>query len=84
MAGTPENVAKHATQRRALDTSGMALLGTLVEPDGPKALIRTANGSVEKVAPGDRIGLTQVRAIGEGLVQIGGLGGTQTLTMPKG
>ncbi|MBY6166426.1 pilus assembly protein PilP [Pseudooceanicola nitratireducens] len=84
MAGTPENVAKLATDTEALDLGGIALLGTMIQPDGPKALLRTASGDVRKVAPGDRIGLAQVQAIGAGVVQISGFGGQQVLTMPQG
>ena len=84
MAGTPANVAKLATEADALDLGSISLLGTMVEQDGPKALLRTSSGRIEKVAPGDRIGLAQVRAIGAGMVQISGFTGTETLTMPKG
>lgn len=84
MAETPENVAKLATKESALDLSGIALLGTMVEADGPKALLRLSGGNVRKVAPGDRIGLARVRAVGAGMVQISGLAGTETLTMPQG
>mgnify|MGYP000102848531 CR=1 FL=1 len=83
MAGTPENVARIATEKAALDLDGLALLGTMVEPAGPRALVRTAGGSIQKVAPGDRIGLVQIQAIGAGMVQIASLGAVHTLTMPK-
>jgi len=82
MAGTPEKAAEFATEKGALDLGSMALLGTMVEAAGPRALIRTSGGSVQKVAPGDRIGLAQVRAIGTGMVQISSLGSVETLTMP--
>ena len=84
MAGTPENVAEIATEEGALDLGEMALLGTMIDPDGPKALIRMSGGRVEKVAPGDRIGLAHVRAIGTGVVQISSLGAVRTLSMPQG
>ncbi|WP_136635014.1 pilus assembly protein PilP [Pseudooceanicola onchidii] len=84
MAGTPENVAKLATRENALDLGSLALLGTMVEPDGPKALIRTSGGNIQKVRPGDRIGLSQVRAIGSGMVQVSSFGSVETLTMPGG
>lgn len=84
MAGTPDNVADIATEKGALDLGSMALLGTMVDPDGPTALIRTSAGRIQKVAPGDRIGLAQVRAIGTGVVQISSFGTVQTLTMPQG
>ncbi len=84
MSETPQNVAQLATKQSAIDLDGIALLGTTVEADGPKALVRTSGGQVRKVAPGDRVGLARVRAIGAGMVQISGLGGTETLTMPNG
>lgn len=84
MAETPENVAKFATEKRAIDTASLTLLGTIEEPDGPRALIRTTGGSIQKVAPGDRIGLSQVRAIATGMVQISSFGTVRTLTMPRG
>ncbi|MBB04542.1 hypothetical protein [Pseudooceanicola sp.] len=81
---TPANVAKMATEAQALDLGGVALLGTMVETTGPKALLRLENGTVRKVAPGDRIGMVRVRAIGEGIVQITSLGAVETLSMPNG
>ncbi|WP_407492696.1 amidophosphoribosyltransferase [Pseudooceanicola sp. MF1-13] len=84
MSDTPENVAELATDEKALDLSGMALLGTMIDPQGPKALVRFSGGDVRKVEPGDRIGLAQVQAIGPGVVQISNLGGVKTLTMPQG
>lgn len=84
MSDTPENVAKLATSEKALDLSELALLGTMMDPKGPKALVRFAGGNVRKVEPGDRIGLAQVQAIGPGIVQISNLGGVKTLTMPQG
>lgn len=84
MASTPQNVAKIATKTDAIEMSGMSLLGTMVEASGPKALLRLSTGQVRKVAPGDRVGLAQIRAIGAGMVQVTGLGGTDTLTMPQG
>ena len=84
MANTPENVAKLATEEQALDLSGLALLGTMVDPEGPRALLRTAAGDIRKVAPGDRIGRAQVQAISAGAVQISGLAGVDTLRMPEG
>lgn len=84
MSDTPENVGKLATEAQALDLSGIALLGTMIDPDGPRALLRLSGGEVRTVSPGDRIGLAQVRAIGPGVVQISNLGGVQQLTMPQG
>ncbi|WP_375173479.1 hypothetical protein [Pseudooceanicola sp.] len=82
MVDTPEPVSRHATEKGALDLSSTALLGTLVEPEGPRALIRTSNGAIRKVAPGDRIGTARVQAIATGMVQMVNLGMVQTLTMP--
>lgn len=84
MAEEPENVTKFATEKGALDLGGLTLLGTLEDPQGRRALILTATGDVETVAPGDRIGLAQVHAIGDGVVKIGGVTGLRTLTMPAG
>lgn len=84
MANTPQNVAKLATEAEALDRSGIALLGTMMDPDGPRALLLTAGGDIRKVAPGDRVGLIQVQAIAAGEVRISGLTGVDTLRMPKG
>lgn len=84
MSGTSENVSKFATEKDALDLRSMSLLGTMIEPDGPKALIRMSSGNVQKVGPGDRLGLSQVRAIATGMVQISSLGGLTTLKMPEG
>ncbi|MGI3168136.1 pilus assembly protein PilP [Pseudooceanicola sp. C21-150M6] len=86
MSDTPEAVAREATEHDALDLSTVALLGTMVKPQGPEALIRMANGEVKKVAPGDRLGVGQgrVQAIGAGVVQIARMGTIETLTMPQG
>ncbi|GGE31064.1 hypothetical protein GCM10011360_18800 [Primorskyibacter flagellatus] len=84
MAGTPGKVAELATEENALDLGGVALLGTMVDGARRSALLRLAGGSVQKVAPGDRIGLVKVQAIGEGVVVISGFGGTETLRMPEG
>jgi len=84
MSDTPDNVADLATDQKALDLNELSLLGTMIDPEGPKALVRFAGGDVRKVEPGDRIGLAQVQAIGPGIVQISNLGGVKTLTMPQG
>ena len=81
MAGTPGKVAELATEENALDLGGVALLGTMVDGARRSALLRLASGTVQKVAPGDRIGLAKVQ---EGVVVISGLGGTETLRMPGG
>ncbi|KAA2316145.1 amidophosphoribosyltransferase [Pseudooceanicola sediminis] len=84
MANIPRVVANNATQADQLDLAEVALLGTIVGPRGPQALLRMGSGRIRKVSAGDRLGLgfTRVLAIGNGQLQLASGGTVQTLTIP--
>lgn len=81
---TPEDTLVAATQEAALPLRGLTLIGTFSKPDGSSALLRTANGSIRKVEPGDRVGSSTVTAIDDGeLLLVSGLH-SRRLTLPDG
>ena len=65
---TQTRISDAATQTATLPRRGLVLLGTFVKPDGPRALLRTARGRIEQVAPGDQVGGVTIAAIEPGLV----------------
>ena len=77
-------VASAATQNDVLPTDQLSVLGTLMTPTGPRAILRTSNGHVRTVSVGDRTFNGQVVAIGESRVILNGLVGQTVLDMPSG
>lgn len=58
-----------ATQRGALNKTGMALLGVFGSQDQMQALVRFSSGQIKKVAAGSRLNGGRVAAIdSEGLI----------------
>ncbi|MGR3495898.1 hypothetical protein [Citreimonas sp.] len=51
-----ETVDQNATRHVELDTAGPILLGLVGTDDAMSALIRLPDGTVQRVAPGDRLG----------------------------
>ncbi|MEM6276264.1 MAG: hypothetical protein AAF714_04890 [Pseudomonadota bacterium] len=70
-----------ATTPDALPRGGLRLLGTMGLGSAPQALLLLGN-SVVKVAPGDRAGGAQVRAIEPGRVVLDVRGSARTLRVP--
>lgn len=81
---TPRETLETATDRNALPSGRLALLGTFLKPDGDRALIRTASGKIETVTKGTTIGNAKVVAIEAGKLIIARGSKTTTLEMPKG
>lgn len=78
---TPDHVAALANQKAKLPR--LALLGVFGTEATPGALIRTPDGKVHRVAPGDRIANRTVAAIGADKVMLSNGGATKALRMPK-
>ena len=72
-----------ATAADALELDRLTLIGLMNTAEGPAALIRAANGKVERIVPGMRtLGVT-VTAIGETQVLVTGSDGvTLAMYMP--
>ena len=81
---TPRETLDAATEENALPSGRLALLGTFLNADGARALIRTASGKIATVTPGTTIGNARVVAIEEGKMVIARGTRTTTLKMPKG
>ncbi|MGP6085936.1 amidophosphoribosyltransferase [Antarctobacter jejuensis] len=79
---TPEAVITAATTTVKGDLGGLILLGTFGTGDAPKALIRTAEGEVVTLQPGDKIGRDPVIAIEDGRIALNKSGTTNWLTQP--
>ena len=77
-----DNVARLATQSVAFDGAALVLLGTFGSPSRPGALLRLADRTTARVAPGDRLGAVTVLAIADGQVVIETAGKTATLVPP--
>ncbi|MFN3211159.1 MAG: hypothetical protein ACE369_19620 [Roseovarius sp.] len=81
---TPRETLQAATQKNALPSGRLALLGTFLKPGGDRAIIRTSSGKIATVTKGTTIGNAKVIAIEEGrLVLLRGTN-TTTLEMPRG
>jgi len=65
---TAANVAKSATQSRALDTGRTTIIGIIGAGNASRALIRLRNGRVVTVRLGDKIDGGTINSIGEGRV----------------
>ncbi|QOL80605.1 pilus assembly protein PilP [Pseudooceanicola spongiae] len=84
MANIPAVVAHNATQKDKLDLANITLIGTVVGPRGPMALVRLGSGKIHKVSAGDRLGrgAPRVLAIGNGQLQIASGSTVQVLKIP--
>ncbi|MEW9922107.1 pilus assembly protein PilZ [Marimonas sp. MJW-29] len=76
---TPAHVAEKATQSARLPA--LALIGIFGSENALNALIREKNGTIQRVAVGDRISGQTIAAIGEDRVV---LGNGNTLKLPQG
>lgn len=81
---TPPETRDAATEKNALPSGRLALLGTFLNAKGARALIRTASGKIATVTPGTTIGNAKVIAIDDGQMVISRGSRTTTLEMPKG
>lgn len=81
-AETPENVAREATIEDALPLHRIALLGIFGKEGDWGALIRKPEGTVLKVALGDRTPVGEVVGIDETQVVLQSMGSTIRLRMP--
>lgn len=79
---TNDKVATAATQEEILPLSSLTLIGTLLAPKGPRALLRQSAGGVKQVSPGDRIGGHTVTAIEDGTILLTRSGQSQSLSIP--
>ena len=66
LGASPDDVAAAATETAALPPLGTVLIGVFDRPSGPSALLRLADGRVERVEEGDRVDGGVVAAIDEG------------------
>ena len=81
---TPRETLETATEKNALPSGRLALLGTFMKPDGDRALIRTASGKIATVTKGTTIGNAKVIAIEDGKLVLMRGTNTTTLEMPRG
>ncbi len=79
---TPQAVLTAATTTAKGDLGGLILLGTFGTGEAPKALIRTAQGKVVTLQPGDKIGRDPIIAIEDGRLALNQKGTTRWLTQP--
>lgn len=79
---TPTGVAQLATQRVRLER--LALLGVFGTQVAPAALVREANGDIQRVSVGDRVAGGTVTAIGEDRLVLSRATGQKVLRLPKG
>lgn len=79
---TPQETLETATLENAMQGANLQLVGTFIKTDGPKAMIRTSNGKMQMVEPGDKIGAQTVAAIEPGVVVLARGGLTRKLTLP--
>ena len=79
----PSLAEAQATTADVLELDRLTLIGLMTTAEGPAALIRAANGKVERIVPGMRaLGVT-VTAIGETQVLVTGSDGiTLAMQMP--
>lgn len=78
---TPPEVARHATQQARLDR--LALIGIFGSETAPGALIRLADGTFQRVVPGDAVAGQTVAAIGEDSVMLARGTRTRALRLPE-
>ncbi len=78
----PSPAGDMATQSRALPLSQLALIGIAGRPDNRRALLRTRNGRILRVALGDRTPHGTVQAIGATELFLTRAGRTTRLALP--
>ncbi|MCA0870234.1 pilus assembly protein PilP [Seohaeicola saemankumensis] len=79
---TPANVAATATQKSALDTGSLTLIGVIGRAPDARALVRLPGGRIKEVRPGERLSQGQVLGIDEeGLILKSG-GQARRVTLP--
>lgn len=81
---TPANVADIATEPKALDHRGLALIGVTGNAGAFRALVRLPSGRVKQVEPGEKLAAGQVVAIDETGLMLQKNGRTKRLAMPGG
>lgn len=70
MPSTSALVAQTATEKNALPSADITVIGTLTSPKGDIALLRTRNGRVHRVQRGDTVSGHTVAVITEGQVHL--------------
>lgn len=80
-ATPPETLVK-ATETKVLPLTGISLIGTVVSPTNPKALVRLRKGVIRRVGVGDKVGSSKVIAIEAGAIYLARNGQNQKLTLP--
>lgn len=78
---TTATVIKAATQEEALPLSGLSLIGTMLTPDGARALLRQGR-RITQAAPGDKVAGHVIAAIEDGQIMLARNGVTQPLRIP--
>ena len=79
---TNTTTRRAATQPDAMQLGQTILLGTLLSPEGPSALLRLSWGPVRRVKTGDRIAGARIVAIEDGKLHLADGGETRTLRIP--
>lgn len=80
---TPTNatVTTAATQEEAFPLSGLSLIGTMLTPEGARALLRQGR-RITQAAPGDTVAGHVIAAIEDGHIMLARNGVTQGLRIP--
>lgn len=81
---TPQETLDNATQENVLPRTGLVLLGTMINDEAPRALVRIRHGDIRRVGPGDKVGRALVMAIEPGAIYLARGGNSQRLAIPQG
>ena len=81
---TPHQTLIEATQRNALDTASLTLIGTVIKPGGNAALVRTAKGDIRRLTSGDDIDGSRVMAVEPGVLRLARGDRVYCLELPGG
>lgn len=79
---TNEITAAAATVEAAVPLNETILLGIFSGPEQVSALLRHADGAIDRVAPGDQTRAGRVLAVGADRVILSRFGSERTLTLP--
>lgn len=79
---TPARVAAVATQKDAVATSGLVLLGVMGPATDARALVRLPGGRVKQIRPGERLAQGRVLGIDEEGMMLERGGKTLRITVP--
>jgi len=79
---TPPKTLALATTEKVMPHARLALIGTLIKPDGMKALVRLNNRRFSSVTLDDKISGARVVFIAEGILELEQHGRKTRLTIP--